>query len=54
MALEEVVALNRFKQLMAKYGGKQKFKAYGKCGIGSNQARSCTGCAKTRDFHREN
>jgi Arc/MetJ family transcription regulator len=30
MALKEVVALNRFKQLMAKYGGKLRFEAHGK------------------------
>ena len=30
MALREVVALNKFKQLMSKYGGKLKFEAHGK------------------------
>ena len=30
MALQEVVALKRFKELMAKYGGKLKFEAHGK------------------------
>jgi Arc/MetJ family transcription regulator len=30
MALKEVVALNKFKQLMAKYGGKLRFEAHGK------------------------
>jgi Arc/MetJ family transcription regulator len=30
MALKEVVALNKFKQLMSKYGGKLKFEAHGK------------------------
>jgi len=29
MALKEVVALKKFKQLMAKYGGKLKFEAHG-------------------------
>jgi Arc/MetJ family transcription regulator len=30
MALREVVALKRFKELMSKYGGKLKFEAHGK------------------------
>jgi hypothetical protein len=30
MALQEVVALKKFKQLMSKYGGKLKFEAHGK------------------------
>ena len=30
MALKEVVAMNKFKQLMAKYGGKFRFEAHGK------------------------
>ncbi len=30
MALQEVVALKRFKELMSKYGGKLKFEAHGK------------------------
>jgi Arc/MetJ family transcription regulator len=30
MALREVVALKKFKQLMSKYGGKLEFEAYGK------------------------
>ena len=30
MALKEVVALNKFKQLMSKYGGKLRFEAHGK------------------------
>lgn len=30
MALREVVALNKFKKLMSKYGGKLKFEAHGK------------------------
>jgi len=30
MALKEVVALRRFKELMSKYGGKLKFVAHGK------------------------
>jgi len=29
MALKEVVALKKFKQLMSKYGGKLKFEAHG-------------------------
>ncbi len=29
IALNEVVALKKFKNLMAKYGGKLKFEAYG-------------------------
>lgn len=29
MALREVVALKKFKQLMSKYGGKLKFEAHG-------------------------
>ncbi len=30
MALQEVVALKKFKELMSKYGGKLKFEAHGK------------------------
>ena len=30
MALKEVVALRRFKELMAKHGGKLKFEAHGR------------------------
>jgi len=30
MALQEVVALKKFKELMSKFGGKLKFKAHGK------------------------
>ena len=30
LALKEVVALNKFKQLMSKYGGKLRFEAHGK------------------------
>ena len=30
MALQEVVALEKFKELMSKHGGKMKFEAYGK------------------------
>jgi len=30
MALREIVALNKFKQLMSKYGGKLRFEAHGK------------------------
>jgi Arc/MetJ family transcription regulator len=30
MALREVVALKKFKQLMSKYGGKLEFEAHGK------------------------
>ena len=30
MALKEVVALNKFKHLMSKYGGKLRFEAHGK------------------------
>ena len=30
MALQEVVALKKFKELMARHGGKMKFEAHGK------------------------
>jgi Arc/MetJ family transcription regulator len=30
MALHEVVALKKFKEIMSKYGGKLKFEAHGK------------------------
>jgi len=30
LALKEVVALNKFKQLMSKHGGKLRFEAHGK------------------------
>jgi Arc/MetJ family transcription regulator len=30
MALQEVVALKKFKEIMSKYGGKLKFEAHGK------------------------
>ncbi len=30
MALQEVVALKKFKELMSKHGGKMKFEAHGK------------------------
>lgn len=30
MALQEIVALKKFKELMSKYGGKFKFEAHGK------------------------
>ncbi len=30
MALHEVVALRKFKEIMSKYGGKLKFEAHGK------------------------
>jgi metal-responsive CopG/Arc/MetJ family transcriptional regulator len=30
MALQEVVALKKFKELMSKFGGKLKFEAHGK------------------------
>ena len=30
MALKEVVALKKFKELMSRFGGKLKFEAYGK------------------------
>ena len=30
MALREIVALKRFKQLMSKYGGQLRFEAHGK------------------------
>ncbi len=30
MALQEVVALKKFKELMSRYGGKLKFEAHGK------------------------